>query len=116
MEYLCRQDFEDFIEEAEKQISKTIRSEVKNKKDVITNIIVTTIEQQFQKQIEQKEAELQQLQDIINSGEAEKADMRTKLVAEKEQLKEIAKDAITFITELDQLEPDVITHTVYQTI
>lgn len=111
-----RQDFEDFIEEAEKQISKTIRSEIKNKKDVITNIIVTTIEQQFQKQIEQKEAELQQLQEIINSGEAEKADMRTKLLAEKEQLKEIAKDAITFISALEQIEPDVIAHTVYQTI
>lgn len=103
-----RYDFEDHLATVGKQILKTVRSNIKDKEDAIINVIMSTLEAQFEKQQADKKSELQQLVDILQSGETERAAKREELKEELVQLKGIAKDVNQFIAEIQTIQVDVI--------
>ena len=69
---------------------------------------MSTLEAQFEKQQADKKSELQQLVDILQSGETERAAKREELKEELVQLKGIAKDVNQFIAEIQTIQVDVI--------
>ncbi|MEK4230204.1 dynamin family protein [Solibacillus sp. FSL H8-0538] len=110
-----RYEFEDYISSVGKEILKTVRANIKEKEDTITNVIVSTLEEQFEKQSQEKKSELQQLIDILQSGETERAAKREELKEEQNQLKEIAKDVNQFISEIQSIQVNVIEQAAKQT-
>ena len=103
-----RYDFEDHIDAVGKEILKTVRFNIKEKEDAIINVIISTLEAQFEQQQADKKSELEQLRDILQSGETERAAKREQLKEEQSQLKDIAKDVNAFIADIQSIDVDVI--------
>ncbi|MBT2581215.1 dynamin family protein [Planococcus sp. ISL-109] len=103
-----RYEFEDYLAIIGREITKTLRANIKGKEEMIANIMIQALEQQFEKQSVDKKNELQQLMDILQSGETERAKKHKEFVQEQLQLKAIARDVNEFISEMESIQIDVI--------
>lgn len=105
-----RYEFEDYVTEIGRDITKTVRANLQGKEKQLASIIVEALEKQFQKQTADKEANLKELEQILQSGEEERGEKAKALLAEKEQLKDLARDVMEFLSEIDSIQIDVIEH------
>lgn len=105
-----RYEFEDYVTEMGRDITKTVRATLQGKEKQLASIIVEALEKQFQKQTSEKETNLKELKQILQSGEAERGEKAKTLLAEKEQLKDLARDVLAFLSEIDAIQIDVIEH------
>lgn len=103
-----RYEFEDYLTEIGREISKMVRSNIRGKEEQIAKVMVEALEAQFEKQSQEKQQKLQELIDILQSGETERAEKRKELEQEKQQLKALAKEVVEFISEIDSINIDVI--------
>ncbi|UYB49999.1 dynamin family protein (plasmid) [Lysinibacillus capsici] len=103
-----RYEFEDYLTAISREISKMVRTNIRGKEEQIAKVMIEALDMQFEKQSQEKQAKLQELVDILQSDETERAEKRKELEQEKQQLKALAKDVLEFISEIDSINVDVI--------
>lgn len=103
-----RYEFEDYLTVIGREITKMVRTNIRGKEEQIAKVIIEALNMQFEKQAQEKQAKLQELVDILQSGETERAEKRKELEQEKQQLKELVRDVREFISEIDSINIDVI--------
>lgn len=103
-----RYEFEDYLALISREISKMVRTNIRGKEEQIAKIMIETLEMQFKKQSQEKQSKLQELVEILQSGETERAEKRKTLEQEQQQLKALAKEVNEFISEIESIQIDVI--------
>lgn len=103
-----RNDFGDYLIEMRSDVVKELRSQLEGKEQVFVKIILTAVEKQFSAQINEKQQQLNNLKEMLESSQTEQANKKKALVEEIELIEEIAMKAVAILSELESIKPDTI--------
>ncbi|WP_100403602.1 dynamin family protein [Bacillus sp. FJAT-42315] len=101
-------DLGDYLNEMRSDVVKELRNQLEGKEQVFVKIILTAVEKQFSAQINEKQQQLNNLKEMLESSQTEQANKKKALAEELELIEQIAMKAVTILSELESIKPDTI--------
>lgn len=98
----------DYISELTKQGEEVFKTTLVKKRKDLTEIIIDVVDSKVRKQIVDKEKELQELTEIMQSTAVEKEKKITQYEKEKQEVTELLSEMVELLTEIDSISTDSI--------
>lgn len=103
-----KNQFEDYIDELEKEVEKVLFKKIRSQRNELTEIVLDIIEKNIKEMIESKKEEREMRKRQLDASVEEKQSIIDGCNNEIESIKEILEKAINVQTELDMIEIDEI--------
>lgn len=103
-----KRDMEDYMEELEEDIQGQLQQYLKNRERSLVEVIQSKVEQQLVRQLDAKRQQLQELIQLIQSSEAEKAKEKVRAERELEVVEQLMQQSEAIYNELQSMNIDTI--------